>query len=86
MDKPLAIKLRPKNIDEIIKAYEKGGMEAVNALRQKTSESSEHKDIQKKKKGGKQYHKTRKELVEQYTILNDVFNEKMSEYEKLYGF
>ena len=45
-----------------------------------------HKDIQKKKKGGKQYHKTRKELVEQYTILNDVFNEKMSEYEKLYGF
>lgn len=74
------------NIDEIIKAYEKGGMEAVNALRQKTSESAEHKDIQKKKKGGKQYHKTRKELVEQYTILNDVFNEKMSEYEKLYGF
>ena len=25
-------------------------------------------------------------LVEQYTILNDVFNEKMSEYEKIYGF
>ena len=74
------------NIDEIIKAYEKGGMEAVNALRQKTSESAEHKDIQNKKKGGKQYHKTRKELVEQYTILNDVFNEKMSEYEKIYGF
>ena len=74
------------NIDKIIMAYENGGMEAVNALRQEMSESAEHKDIQKKKKGGKQYHKTRKELVEQYTILNDVFNEKMSEYEKLYGF
>lgn len=74
------------NIDEIIKAYEKGGMEAVNAMRQRASESAEHKDIKNKKKGGKQYHKTRNELVEQNSELNDVFNERMSEYEKLYGF
>ena len=73
-------------LDKIVASYNEGGINAVDELLSKTSVKSEHHDIvtQKEHKGGKLYHTVRKQLTQNNTKLNDIFNERMEFYEKNY--
>ena len=81
--------LHGSDLDKIIKAYEKGGMNAVKKLFKRDPEGDmDHKSLakqDKKHEGVSNYNQVKREMIKKYPSTKNIFNKEKKKYEKIFG-